>query len=376
MGIEKITYPVHDDFFKLDVWNNNIKAIVEQFGTDENRLTAVEKKAGANTTNIGTLSNLTTKEKGSLVGAVNEVNSDLADAVKNMGSGDGVIASKLQTARNIALTGAVKGNVNFDGSGNVSIETTLTNGSFGNTVNWNTLIKEGVYNAQGAVMTFDCNAPIDEYSYGQLIVYKTNFNTEYRFTQIYVPHQAYKYSLWIRVGNGNDINSLEWTPWVGLKNYDYMIGTLSNLGTTEKGTLVGAINELKTITEQKEYTVTLDSIAQSVSGVMIDDINANIVLNKFLHIQGLFHTGSAGKTISSNEVLFSITLPATPSFLYGNNKNSSYGIRHVTIGDENTILPLSLCRDNGNVLKIKSLKSLKTIENENFSINMFVRVYE
>ena len=73
MGIEKITYPVHDDFFKLDVWNNNIKAIVEQFGTDENRLAAVEKKAGANTTNIGILSNLTTTEKGSLVGAVNEV---------------------------------------------------------------------------------------------------------------------------------------------------------------------------------------------------------------------------------------------------------------------------------------------------------------
>ena len=73
MGIEKITYPVKDDFFKLEVWNNNIKAIVEQFATDENRLTAVEKKAGTNTTNIGTLSNLTTTEKGSLVGAINEV---------------------------------------------------------------------------------------------------------------------------------------------------------------------------------------------------------------------------------------------------------------------------------------------------------------
>ena len=73
MGIEKITYPVKDDFFKLEVWNNNIKAIVEQFATDENRLTAVEKKAGTNTTNIGTLSNLTTTTKTSLVDAVNEV---------------------------------------------------------------------------------------------------------------------------------------------------------------------------------------------------------------------------------------------------------------------------------------------------------------
>lgn len=77
MGIEKITYPVEDDFFKLEVWNNNIKAIAEQFRTDENRLTAVEKKAGTNTTNIGTLSNLTTTEKGSIVGAINEHNDEL-----------------------------------------------------------------------------------------------------------------------------------------------------------------------------------------------------------------------------------------------------------------------------------------------------------
>ena len=87
MGIEKITYPVHDDFFKLDVWNNNIKAIVEQFGTNETkltevekkasdnatRLTNVEKKASDNTTNIGSLSSLTTKDKSSLVGSINEM---------------------------------------------------------------------------------------------------------------------------------------------------------------------------------------------------------------------------------------------------------------------------------------------------------------
>ena len=79
MGIEKITYPVADDFFKLEVWNNNIKAIVEQFATDENRLTVVEKKVGTNTTNIGTLSELTTTEKGSLTGAVNEVKTQIGD---------------------------------------------------------------------------------------------------------------------------------------------------------------------------------------------------------------------------------------------------------------------------------------------------------
>lgn len=41
-------------------------------------------------------------------------------------SGNASTASKLETTRNIALTGAVTGNVNFDGSGDVSITTTAT----------------------------------------------------------------------------------------------------------------------------------------------------------------------------------------------------------------------------------------------------------
>lgn len=36
-------------------------------------------------------------------------------------------ATKLKTSRNIALSGAVKGNANFDGSGNVTINTTQDN---------------------------------------------------------------------------------------------------------------------------------------------------------------------------------------------------------------------------------------------------------
>lgn len=36
-------------------------------------------------------------------------------------------ATKLQTTRNIALTGAVSGNANFDGSGNITITTTQAN---------------------------------------------------------------------------------------------------------------------------------------------------------------------------------------------------------------------------------------------------------
>lgn len=41
--------------------------------------------------------------------------------------GNAATATKLKTARKITLTGAVSGNVNFDGSGNVSISTTQAN---------------------------------------------------------------------------------------------------------------------------------------------------------------------------------------------------------------------------------------------------------
>ena len=42
-------------------------------------------------------------------------------------SGNAATATKLQTPRNIALSGAVSGNANFDGSGNITINTTANN---------------------------------------------------------------------------------------------------------------------------------------------------------------------------------------------------------------------------------------------------------
>ncbi|ENR2981242.1 hypothetical protein ACEVBE_001543, partial [Acinetobacter nosocomialis] len=41
--------------------------------------------------------------------------------------GNAATATRLQTARNIALTGAVSGSANFDGSGNITIVTTANN---------------------------------------------------------------------------------------------------------------------------------------------------------------------------------------------------------------------------------------------------------
>jgi hypothetical protein len=56
----------------------------------------------------------------------NTVNADLTGDVTGNVTGNSSTASALQTARNIALTGAVTGSTSFDGSGNVSITTTAT----------------------------------------------------------------------------------------------------------------------------------------------------------------------------------------------------------------------------------------------------------
>lgn len=42
-------------------------------------------------------------------------------------TGNSATATKLKTARNIALSGTIKGNANFDGSGNIEIKTTQNN---------------------------------------------------------------------------------------------------------------------------------------------------------------------------------------------------------------------------------------------------------
>ncbi|STZ63780.1 Uncharacterised protein [Moraxella lacunata] len=66
------------------------------------------------------------------------VSSDTAGKLIVTRDSNSPTATKLQTARNIALTGAVTGNVNFDGSGNVSMATTLTKATvrdFNRTIN-------------------------------------------------------------------------------------------------------------------------------------------------------------------------------------------------------------------------------------------------
>lgn len=78
--------------------------------------------------NAATATKLGTANKGSATqpiylnaGVPTAVGSSLAVSV----TGNAATATKLKTARNIALTGAVTGNGNFDGSGNLSIVTTI-----------------------------------------------------------------------------------------------------------------------------------------------------------------------------------------------------------------------------------------------------------
>lgn len=79
--------------------------------------------------NAATATKLGTTNKGSATqpiylnaGVPTAVGSSLAVSV----TGNAATATKLKTARNIALTGAVTGNGNFDGSGNLSIATLLS----------------------------------------------------------------------------------------------------------------------------------------------------------------------------------------------------------------------------------------------------------
>ena len=74
-------------------------------------------------------------------------------------------ADKLKTARKIALTGAVSGSANFDGSGNVSISTTQNNiailtGSFkGNTtVN----LPKGFTSKNSVILSVMLNNPLNQ----------------------------------------------------------------------------------------------------------------------------------------------------------------------------------------------------------------------
>lgn len=110
--------------------------------------TTAQGTANTATTNTNTFLNIVASGVGSTasVGSSTQitgtngisVSSDTAGKLIVTRDSNSPTATKLQTARNIALTGAVTGNVNFDGSGNVSLATTLTKATvrdFNRTIN-------------------------------------------------------------------------------------------------------------------------------------------------------------------------------------------------------------------------------------------------
>lgn len=81
-------------------------------------------------------------------------------------------------------------------------------GEINNTTNWNSLIEPGCYKVQmgnwGAAST---NAPLQGYSFGLLMVYRTAVSSEDRIHQVYVPHKTNE-AHWHRMCNAGS-----WQGW-------------------------------------------------------------------------------------------------------------------------------------------------------------------
>ena len=82
----------------LEEYNN----ILEEYNSIINEFTEINNKIDTNTTNIGTLSNLTTTEKSNLVSAINEVDSNTDNNTTNIGT-----LSNLTTTEKSNLVGAI-----------------------------------------------------------------------------------------------------------------------------------------------------------------------------------------------------------------------------------------------------------------------------
>lgn len=86
-------------------------------------------------------------------------------------SGNSATATKLATPRTISLTGNASGSANFDGSGNVSINTTVSNSAAANKVNNSgnkTAIKDGTYEPNGLYL-YQCYNNGYPTAYGNVI---------------------------------------------------------------------------------------------------------------------------------------------------------------------------------------------------------------
>lgn len=90
--------------------------------------------------NVNDVPNKFYSSGGTISGAVNVSSTVTAPSFVGSVNGNASTASKLQTSRNISLTGSVTGSVKFDGSGDVSISTATnhTHDYIGPSGNWRT----------------------------------------------------------------------------------------------------------------------------------------------------------------------------------------------------------------------------------------------
>lgn len=136
-------------------------------------------------------------------------------------------ANKLKTARQIALTGAVSGSTNFDGSGNVSISTSLQSQALTNQ-DLNNYKTEGFYYAAGGNTC--ANKPSGVNNFG-LIIKRT---AEGNYEQIMDVNDVRYTRFW---------NGTTWSSWVKvITNGDFAVITGSTTTTSDSLTATTKVN--------------------------------------------------------------------------------------------------------------------------------------
>lgn len=134
-------------------------------------------------------------------------------------------ANKLKTARQIALTGAVSGSTNFDGSGNVSIATSLK-GKILTNENLNDCKTEGLYYSPGNNSCLNKPSGVNNFGLqvirtGEQVICQILYYNEEQYNRAYI----------------YDNGSFYWTSWTKVITKDDFAVIKGTVVTTSGGTL-------------------------------------------------------------------------------------------------------------------------------------------
>ena len=239
--VEEILHKCQEILDNTNEIINNYNIIVEEYNTIISEFNEINEKINTNTTNIGTLSSLTTTEKTNLVGAINEVDSDLSNY--------------------LPLSG-----------GNITGDITLTNSTYlkGKDTNNNEMYLIRAFGDRNCIGDSTKETRIWSNVTPTINVggsVKTLATTEDTGTlsSLTTTEKSNLVSAINEVDSNTDTNTTN-------------IGTLSNLNTTEKTNLVGAINEVNANTEKNIILVGLTNSYSydGSSGEVLIPINTEI----------------------------------------------------------------------------------------------------